>query len=336
MERLPGSTLRVMRVVAGDIGGTKTLLQLLEVSDGRREVLLERRYESTLYPRFELLLREFVNLSPEPVRSACFAVAGPVIGEESEVTNLSWFIQAKALCRDFAFGRVTLVNDFHAVAVGVPLLGAGDLLPINEGNRDRSMPIAILGAGTGLGQAIVVPVEQGWRVLASEGGHTDFGPQDALQSRLLEVLRDRYGHVSYERVVSGQGLINIFTFLRDHEFHGETAARDLTADDDLPAKLSQLAAAGDPLASRTFDVFVDIYGAEAGNLALKVLARGGVFLAGGIAAKNTSRFTDGRFLRAFTDKGRFSALMRETPVDLITNTKVGLIGAVEIAVRAVS
>jgi glucokinase len=196
------------------------------------------------------------------------------------------------------------------------------------------MPIAILGAGTGLGEAIVVPFDGGWRVVPSEGGHTDFAPRDDLQARLLAVLRERYGHVSYERIVSGQGLVNIFTFLRDHEFKAETPASRLDSDDfHLPARLAELATDGDPLAVRTFEVFVDAYGAEAGNLALKVLARGGVYLAGGIAAKNIERITDGRFVQAFQDKGRFADVMQDMPIDMVINPSVGLIGAVEVAVR---
>jgi glucokinase len=307
----------------------------VNVEQGRRTVLLERRYESGLYPTFESMLREFAALSREPVEAACFAVAGPVIAKRSEVTNLGWVIESERVREMFGYQRVALTNDFSAVAVGVPLLEEDDLLSINKGNRDRTMPIAILGAGTGLGESVLVPMADTWKVVASEGGHTDFAPQSPVQDRLLTVLRGRYGHVSYERLVSGQGLVNIFTFLRDHEFHRETAARDLMADDDLPPALSQLADAGDPLALRTFEVFVDIYGAEAGNLALKVLARGGVYLAGGIAAKNTARFVDGRFMRAFVDKGRFADVMAEMPVDLIVNPKVGLIGAVEIASRLV-
>lgn len=322
-----------MRIVAGDIGGTKTLLQLVQVTPVGRQVLLERRYESAAYPSFQSMLREFLGLDAGEVRSACFAVAGPVLDGRSELTNLGWTIEARQLHEEFRIESVSLLNDFFAVAVGVPLLGTEDLASIQKGRRDRQMPIAILGAGTGLGEAIVVPIEGGWKVVPSEGGHCDFAPRDEVQARLLAVLRERYGHVSYERVVSGQGLVNIFTFLRDHEFRGHAPSRDLMTDENLPARLSELSKAGDPLVRRTFEMFIDIYAAEAGNLALKVLARGGVYLAGGIAGKNLEWFGDGRFVAAFRDKGRFADVMEGMPVDIVINPKVGLIGAVEIAIH---
>lgn len=324
-----------MRILAGDIGGTKTLLQLIEISDDSRDVLLERRFESGAYPTFEGLVREFISLDPTPLRAACFAVAGPVIEGHSEITNLDWHIDAEVLQETFSIPRIVLTNDFSAVAVGVPLLGPGDVVSLNAGDRNLDMPIGILGAGTGLGEAILVPEPPVWRVVPSEGGHADFAPIGETQIGILGYLTERYGRVSYERLLSGPGLVNIFSYLRDHEFSGETGARDLTSDDEsLPAELSRLAAAGDPLAKRTFEVFVDVYGAEAGNLALRVLARGGIYIAGGVAAKNAQHFTDGRFMNAFLAKGRFRDVMEQMPVDLITNAKVGLIGAVELAVRA--
>ena len=338
VRRSPGlSSLKnrkeAMRIVAGDIGGTKTLLQLVQVNPVGREVLLERRYQSGAYPSFQSMLREFLSLDAGPVRSACFAVAGPVLDGRAELTNLGWVMTTAQLREEFGINSVALLNDFFAIAVGVPLLTADDVVSVQKGRRDRSMPIAILGAGTGLGEAVVVPVEGGWRVVPSEGGHADFAPRDEVQSRLLGVLRERYGHVSWERLVSGQGLVNIFTFLRDHENPEQALVCELIMGDSMPARLSELAREGDPLAKRTFEMFVEIYGAEAGNLALKVLARGGVYLAGGIAGKNLEWFTDGRFIAAFRDKGRFAEVMDDMPVDLITNPNVGLIGAVDIAIR---
>jgi glucokinase len=321
-----------MRVLAGDVGGTKTLLQLVEIGPHGRTAVLERRYESGLYPTFEKMLREFLALGVGRIDSACFAVAGPVIHQQAEVTNLHWQMEAGALQSDFDIETVTLINDFYAVALGVPTLGAADLLSLNAGVRDPSAPIAILGAGTGLGEAAVIPHEGSWRVVPSEGGHADFAPQNEEQIELLRTLQQRYGHVSYERVVSGMGITNIFTFLRDWKYGGETTKSDHTDDlESLPAKISAMAAGGDPLAQHTLEMFVDAYGAEAGNMALRLLARGGVFLAGGIAAKNPKCFTDGRFMEAFTNKGRFREMLHEVPVDLITNAKVGLMGAVEMA-----
>jgi glucokinase len=292
-----------MRVIAGDVGGTKTLLRSV---DGDGSVLAESRFDSAAYATFDDLLREFDS---GPVDAACFAVAGPVFGGRAEVTNLGWTIDEEALSRAFAIPRVSLINDFYAIALGVPLLGEEDLVPLQRAPRDANAPIGILGAGTGLGEAILVRGE----VIPTEGGHQDFAPQDAEQARLFLELHRRYGHVSWERVVSGMGLTNIHTFLG-----GEALE---------PPEIAERADAGDPRARHTIELFVDVYGAEAGNMGLRVLARGGVFLAGGIAAKNRDWFTDGRFLTAFLRKGRFRDVMESIPVDLIVNEQVGLIGA---------
>ena len=309
-----------MRIIAGDVGGTKTLLQLVEVSGSDTSIVVESRFESGRYATFELLLRDFPGATTQPVDSACFAVAGPVLDERAEVTNLGWVMQAQALADAFGIRRVSLINDFYAVALGVPLLAPKDLLSLNPGRRVQGAPIGILGAGTGLGEAIVTFDGDRWSVIPSEGGHADFGPQDEEQARLFLDLHKRHGHVSWERVCSGMGLVNIFTFLG-----GDAAA--------TAAHIAELAGTGDPTALQAFEIFVDIYGSEAGNMALRVLARGGVFLAGGIAAKNEKYFTGGRFLAAFLRKGRFAELLSEIPVDLIANEKVGLIGATEMARR---
>ena len=314
------------RVIAGDVGGTKTLLQLVEIVDGQSTVALEQRFDSGNYKTFDDLLGEFLGAAKATVDAACFAVAGPVFDDRAEVTNLGWRIETAELTARFGIARVALINDFFAVALGVPLLEAQDLVSLHPGDRKRGAPIAILGAGTGLGQALVTfaassdPSSLGeWGVIPSEGGHADFAPQDEEQARLFLFLHARYGHVSWERLLSGMGLVNIFTFLG-----GSTES---------PAEVAQLAASGDARAIRTFEIFVDIYGAEAGNMALRLLSRGGVFLAGGVAAKNLSFFTDGRFVAAFLRKGRFREMLGAMPIDLIVNEKVGLIGATEMARR---
>ena len=305
-----------MRIIAGDVGGTKTLLQFVD----RGAVVAEQRYESASHPTFDALLAEFLPFCEPPIDAACFAVAGPVLEQRAEITNVGWEIDARQLAADFGIDHVVLINDFYAVALGVPLLTPTERLSLNPGTRRPRDPIAILGAGTGLGQATLIWSAEHWNVIPSEGGHADFAPQDELQSRLFLSLLEKYGHVSWERLVSGMGLTNIFAFL------GGGAAD--------PTEVAALAAKGDARAMQTFAIFVDIYGAEAGNMALRVLARGGVFLAGGIAAKNVRYFTDGRFLAAFLRKGRFRELLAEIPVDLITNEKVGLLGAAEMARRA--
>ncbi len=314
-----------MNIIAGDIGGTKTLLQLVDVSGGGRAVTVERRYESSAYKSFDALLADFTGLSATaPVDAACFAVAGPVIGRRAEVTNLHWTMDADALAAAFHIARVTLINDFYAVALGVPLLAPADLHSLNAGTRVPFAPIAILGAGTGLGEANLFHDGKRWIVIPGEGGHADFAPQDERQTRLFLGLLAKYGHVSWERVLSGMGLVNIHDFL---------TGTDREYDERIPMELAKLADSGDAAATQAFEIFVDIYGAEAGNMAVRTLARGGVFLAGGIAGKNVARFTDGRFLRAFARKGRFQPLLAEIPVDLIMNPRVGLLGAAEAAMR---
>jgi len=303
-----------MRLIAGDIGGTKTLLRLVDDD----QVVTEQRYASGDYATFDAMLKQFVALAGAPVDAACFAVAGPVLENRAEVTNLKWLIESAALQRDFTIKRVALINDFYAVALGVPLLRAEDRLVLHAGSRAEHAPIAILGAGTGLGEAILAWDGQ-WNVVPSEGGHADFAPQNELQSRLMLSLIERYGHASWERVCSGMGLVNIYEFL------GGRGAD--------PAKIAELCDEGDALATQTFEIFVDIYGAEAGNMALRILSRGGVFLAGGIAAKNSKHFTDGRFMTAFLRKGRFRELLEAMPVEIIVNEKVGLLGAAEMARR---
>jgi glucokinase len=310
-----------MRLVAGDVGGTKTLLQLVEVADTERRVIREARFESNAFRTFDDLLRAF---GPGPLDAGCFAIAGPVIDKRAEVTNLGWMMDAEALQRELRIRRVALINDFYAVALGVPLLAHGDLLSLQKGERVKGAPIGILGAGTGLGEAAVTFSGEVWNVIPGEGGHGDFAPQDEEQTGLFLHIHQRYGHVSWERVLSGMGLVNIDNFVR---------GLDRPYDEHLPGRIAELADGGDPLGNRTMAIFVDAYGAEAGNMALRLLARGGIFLAGGIAAKNVARFTDGRFVDAFRRKGRFSSLLEKIPVDLITNPKVGLIGAVEMAVR---
>ena len=308
-----------MRILAGDVGGTKTLLRCVEPTG---DISAEERFESGKYATFADLVRAFAPRLPGRVDSACFAVAGPVHGTTAEVTNLGWDLSTESLARAFDIDRVTLINDFYAVALGVPYLGEDDLLPLQQGTRERYAPIAILGAGTGLGQANVTFDGARWNVIASEGGHADFAPQDEEQTRLLLSILPRYGHVSWERVLSGMGLTNIYLYLTGRE--------------EPPARIAELANGGDETGRKAFAMFVDIYGAEAGNMALRTLARGGVFLAGGIAAKNPAWFTDGKFIEAFRRKGRFAELMATIPVDLITNQNVGLIGAVEGARRSVA
>ncbi|HEX7705763.1 MAG TPA: glucokinase [Thermoanaerobaculia bacterium] len=305
-----------MTLLAADVGGTKTLLRCVE-NDGCP--IVEARYDSNAYDTFDELVSEFTARLAAPPDAACFAVAGPVHDGEADVTNVGWHLTERALERAHSIRSVMLVNDFHAIAFAVPFIDATDRLRLNEAAAEAGAPIAVLGAGTGLGQAFVVFHDGVPHVLSSEGGHGDFAPQDEEQTRLFLQLHERFGHVSWERLLSGSGLSDIFAFLGGEPIDA--------------AEVAELADRGDARAVRAFEVFVDIYGAEAGNMALRLLARGGVCIAGGIAAKNATRFTDGRFRRAFIRKGRFEQLVASIPVDLILNEEAGLIGAVELARR---
>jgi len=317
-----------MRLLAGDVGGTKTVLQLVDVNAGNRSVVLERRFESGRYRTFDDMLDEFVMLRHDlPVDAACLAVAGPVLHGRAEITNLRWTMDATTLSTRFGIRRVTLINDFFAVALGVPLLGEEDLVTINPGKRDPVGPIGIIGAGTGLGEAIVIHDGSRWNVIASEGGHADFAPQSEEQAQIFVSLHRKLGHVSWERLLSGMGIVNIHNFL---------AGLERPYDENIPREIADAAASGDATAQKTLALFVDIYGAEAGNMALRVLARGGIFIAGGVVAKNLPRFTDGRFLQAFLRKGRFRAMLADVPLYVIVNPNVGVLGAAEMAHRAMA
>ena len=314
-----------MKIVAGDIGGTKVLLQLVDASQAGRIVAAEQRYDSSAHVTFDELLGAFVKKHVAgPLEAACFAVAGPVFAGRAEVTNLAWSLDAMELARKFSIGRVSLINDFYAVALAVPILAPADFLVLNTGTPVPFGPTAILGAGTGLGEANLVHDGVKWNVVPSEGGHADFAPQDEEQTRLFLALHAKYGHVSWERLLSGMGLVNIHNFL---------TGNDRPYDETLPMEIAAAFANGDSIAARTFAIFVDVYGAEAGNMALRLLARGGVYLAGGVAAKNIDQFTDGRFMQAFLRKGRFQQILGAIPVNLITNENVGLLGAAEMATR---
>jgi len=316
-------------ILAADIGGTKTLFQL---STERGDIVFEKEYVSQQFASFDLVLADFLSqdqVKEHQVSSACFAVAGPVSGHDATVTNLPWTLNADVLASQFEITHVHLCNDFEAVAYGISCLGDDDVFILQEGDEDKHAPRAIIGAGTGLGQALLLPNGDGWQVVATEGGHTDFAPTDRLQTHLLEHLIERFGHVSYERVVSGVGLVTIYEFLRAYQQADENEhLRQAMMSSDAGAAISQFALEHeDPLATEALELFIQIYGAQAGNLALTVSPRGGIYLAGGIAAKNLERFKNGLFIESFSAKGRMKALMEKIPVRIVLQPKVGLLGA---------
>jgi glucokinase len=316
-------------VLAGDIGGTKTWLRLSCAG----KVLREERFDSAAFDGLATMIAGFLgDVAPE---GACFGVAGPVRDNSSQITNLPWRIEAAEIATRFAVPRVELINDFQAVAYGIEALAPGDLLTLQAGQEQKNGPRVVIGAGTGLGEGYLVWRGGAYRALPSEGSHADFAPADELQVDLWRWLKKRHGHVSWERVVSGPGLEAIYRFLRERGAMEESSllAETMMAGDPSAA-ISQFALAHrDPLASAALDLFVSAYGAEAGNLALKILASGGVYIAGGIAPKIAERLKEGGFMRAFLDKGRFAGLLSGIPVYVVLNPQVGLMGAEVVAER---
>lgn len=312
-----------MSLLGGDLGGTKTILRLFTESG---MTIREALYPSGDHASFDEIVSDFLRDERDGVLKACFAVAGPILHGTAQVTNLPWNLNARELERTHGIGEVRLVNDFYGVAASLPELAGDDVVVLNEGQHEPASAKVVLGAGTGLGQAIVAPAGDYWTIIPSEGGHSDFGPANPLQDELLVFLRNKYGHVSWERVVSGLGIVDI------HEFMMMRAGRVKPRVEEA-FQVEQLADERDPEAMAAMDLFIEAYGAEAGNLALKALARGGVYIAGGIATKNLDRLSDGRFLKAFANKGRFSELVETIPVYVIMNAKAGLIGACALARR---
>jgi glucokinase len=323
-----------IRTLAADLGGTKTLLALIDVTDERAHVVTEARYASAEYPSFEAIVAHFVAAHRCEGIAACIGVAGPVINNACRVTNLPWEVSAPSL-EAVTHARVRLVNDFEAAAHGVDVVAPEHRVTLHEGTLVAHAPRAVLGAGTGLGEAIAYATPGGYQVLPTEGGHCDFAPRNDDEDALARWLRHRHGHVSYERIVSGPGLAATYEHLRERNVCTESAhVRAEMAHDDMGAVIGRHAVMGDDaLCARAFDLFAGVYGAEAGNLALKCLARGGVYLAGGIAAKTLPRLAQSPFLAAMHDKGRMRDLVRSMHVSVITDPALGLLGAAALAAR---
>ena len=326
-------------LVAGDLGGTKALLLLATRRQGRLQPLLERRYAAADYSDFAAMLACFLGECRElrkrelRLTAACFGAAGPVAGNCVQMTNLPWRLDARAIAAEFGIGRVHLVNDFEAAAAGVDVLEPGDSVELQRGEPLPQAPRVVLGAGTGLGVAYAFAQGGRWHIVAGEGGHAGFAPADEAQIRLWQALRPGLGRVSAEHVVSGPGLMRIYASLCAESAPGAQPDADLRREG--AAAVSRRALDGtDPLALRALDVFLACYGALAGDHALGVLARGGVYIAGGIARQVLGRLRDGGFLSAFCAKGAHAPLMRRMPLCVVTTERLGLLGAATIAANA--
>ncbi len=331
-----------MKVLAGDLGGTKTLLLIAEYAGVHLKPLVEQRYASARFDGLLPLVRAFVAEAGEHARdlhAACIAVAGPVTptatGQEAHITNLPWEMSNAALAEELGTPRTRLINDFQGIAYGIEALGAQHLAPLQAGHAVAQGPRVVIGAGTGLGQGVLVWQHDHYENVASEGGHTDFAPADEEQIGLLRELQTTLGHVSWERLVSGPGLVTLYEYLHRHTRGADPAQlAQVRGSRDPAAAISTAGLAGtDAVAQRALDLFVRLYGAQAGNLALTCLATGGVYLAGGIAPQILPKLRDGRFLEAFLNKGRMRRLLVDMPVQVILDTRVGLLGAALAASR---
>jgi glucokinase len=325
-------------ILAGDIGGTKVSLGLFQKRGENLVLVAEEEHASRELRSFEDGLRAFVkDHASTGIRAACFGVAGPVVGGRCHTTNLPWTLEEKALAEHLGVGRVKLLNDVEAAAYGMLHLRARDLVPLNPGaSARRDGNIAILSVGTGLGQAMLYWDGSWHQPIASEGGHGDFAPRTEQEVALFRFMRERLGgHVSYERVIAGPGLFNIYTFLRESGFAAEpTWLAEQIEREDPSAAISEVGLAGrHPLCVEALNLFCAILGAEAGNLVLRYLATGGIYLAGGVPPKILPALRDGGFLTAFADKGRFTELVQRTPVHVSLEPRAPLIGAAHYALR---
>jgi glucokinase len=324
-------------ILAGDVGGTKTLIGLFELEGERLRSVREETFQSQDFGGLDEILQRFFEKEGAPaLRGACFGVAGPVVAGRSNTTNLPWQLDESILATELQSPRVKLLNDLEAAAHAMRHLHPTELSVLQPGLK-REGNIAVIAAGTGLGEACLYWDGETHHAIASEGGHADFAPRTDQEVELLSYLMSKLGgHVSYERVLSGDGLYNIYKFLRDceHGIEPQWLTEQLMSSDDPPAVISELALSGkDPLCIEALNLFSSIYGAETGNLVLKFLALGGAFVTGGIAPKILATLQNGGFMRGFIDKGRFSELMRNTGVHVAMNPKAPLIGAAQFALR---
>ena len=320
-------------ILAGDIGGTKTNIAFF-TGDAPMRPVVEQTYISHEHAGLEEVVRQFVSQHQLRVQTAAFGVAGPVHNGRSVATNLPWVLDAATLATELGISRVWVINDLEATAYGVGALEPADFVTLNAGAADAAGNAAIIAAGTGLGEAGMSWDGRTHHPFATEGGHTNFGPSNALQRELLQWLSTQYEHVSWERVVSGMGLVNVYHFLRETHRAEEPAwlAEQMRAGDP-GAIIAHAAQSGrSPLCVQTLDLFMALYGSEAGNLALKIMATGGLYVGGGIAPKNLDKLKDGTFMRHFAAKGRMQPVLEAMPVKVILNENTALIGAARCAV----
>ena len=320
-------------ILAGDIGGTNARLAYFQPQNGHLRLVAERIYPSREHRELGEIVTQFLEDSKTRPDAACFGIAGPVRNGRVETSNLPWVVEQSRLANQIHLPSTLLINDLEASAWGIEALAPEDLVPLNRVSGPVVGNQAVIAPGTGLGEAGLFWDGRRHHVFACEGGHTDFGPHGDLQIELLRFLKARFGHVSYERVLSGPGLVNVYEFLRESGCGKESAEFAAALKQGDPAAVISRAALDgtQSLAEKALDLWIAVYGAEAANLALKVMATGGLFLAGGISPKVLPKLTGPLFMQAFVDKGRLRPLVESIPVQVITNEKAGLLGAARCA-----
>jgi glucokinase len=315
-------------ILAGDVGGTKVHLALFDFTDGNLKHARDKQFPAKEYVGLEAIVKEFVVA--EKATAACFGVPGPVREGRLRLTNLPWTLDSRELARNLKIDYVFLINDLQANGYGIAELGAEQIYTLSEGVARQVGNRALISAGTGLGEAFLVWDGRNHVPYPSEGGHSDFAPRNEDEIDLLRFLRQKYnGRISYERVVSGMGLTNIYEFLREVRGLEEPAwlAERMKQEDPNSVITESALQVRSEICEKALDMFVSAYGAEAGNLALKILSVGGLYVGGGIAPRILEKLKDGTFLKAFTDKGRLSQLLVNMPVRVILESRTALIGA---------
>jgi glucokinase len=323
-----------MLVIAGDVGATHARLGLFNTENRNFRALSLEKYATKKFDNLGQMVQAFLSVIDARPRAAAFGIAGPVIDGICRATNLPWTIDVERLSGNIGIKRTTIVNDFVAHAHGLSALKQKDLAVMQKGRHEGLANKALIGPGTGLGEALIAQHGGDAVIVASEGGHTDFGPQDELQMELLEFLQDKYGHVSYERVISGQGGVDIYEFLKKMKAAKESAKVSAELKKASPTERPRVIlrnAYKDRLCRKTANLFFSVLGSEAGNVALQSFAVGGVYLAGEAVREHTSLLKQSPFLTRFRNKGRMSGLMRQIPVYVVKNEQLGLLGAAVLA-----
>ncbi|GFO66679.1 glucokinase [Geomonas limicola] len=318
-----------MVILAGDVGGTSTRLAFFRVEEGALVALAESHYPSAQYQTLYQIVARFMGEHRFTAERACFGIAGPILDEAVQTPNLPWHIDGALLAHEVGLPRVLLINDLAANTYGIAALKDEDVVVLNAGTPDPTGTIAVVSAGTGLGESLAYWDGERHRPLPSEAGHADFAPRTDEEAQLLQYLKGEFGRVSYERIVSGPGLVNIYRFLRDRRYASEdpSVAAALSQGDPAPVITHAALTGSSALCAWTLEIFVAVYGAECGNAALRFLATGGVYLGGGIAPRILSKLQEPVFWDAFHTKGRLGSLLTTIPVKVILNDRTALLGA---------